>query len=97
MDDKEKFEMIKKLNVEGYSVVENWKYQEFRRNYKFFIETEEGREILKNNHLLSRREVKAKMSQAFNKDFQCLSCSYYKNKESICVPCRKLQNIINTM
>ena len=97
MDEQIKFEMIRKLNEAGYGVVEGWKYQEFRKNYKFFVETDEGREILRNNHFISRKEIKGKMSQAFNKDFQCTGCQYYKNNESICVPCRKLQNIIKTV
>lgn len=97
MNDNEKFEMIKLLNNEGYSVIENWKYQEYKKNYKFFTLTDEGREILKMNHFISRTEIKKRVSQAFNQGFVCMSCDYFKNNESICIPCRKLQNIINTM
>lgn len=97
MDDKKKFKMIELLNKEGYAVLEKWRYAEFKKNYKFFIETEEGRDILKSNHFVSRLEVKSKCSQAFNHGFQCLSCDYFKNNEHICIPCRKLQNIIKSM
>jgi len=97
MNDKDKFKMIELLNQEGYAVLEKWRYAEFKKDYKFFTQTEEGRNILKSNHFVSRTEIKQKVSQAFNPGFVCLSCKYFKNEESICIPCRKLQNIIKSM
>lgn len=68
-----------------------------RRETTFFLNTEDGKKALRANHFFYVKEIRRRISQAFNLNFKCDGCKYEETDGDRCASCNVVQNIINAM
>ena len=68
-----------------------------RKNTMFFLNTEDGKNALRVNHFYYVKEIRRRISQAFNLGFKCDGCRYEGTNGDRCAACGTVKNIINAM
>jgi hypothetical protein len=91
----EMFEFIKeKLQCR---VMPNAEYASLKKKTKFFLFTDEGRNILRANRFYYVKEVREKVSVAFAEEFKCDKCKYEGCEGDVCRTCAIVQHILKSM
>ena len=90
-------DIIRTLESGFHKVLTKQEDEDLIKNFNQFIYSEKGRAALKANHFYFVKNIRQKISQAFNKDFNCFGCKYAKKGQNACSICTVIQSIINAM
>jgi hypothetical protein len=97
MEFKTKDEVIKYVEEElDLVVITKEKYVSMMKSGDFFIFTEPGKNVLRQNGFYHTKEILQRLSGIFNGNFECRGCNH-SSKENVCFICSAVKNCIKAM